>query len=887
MSCTKPTSDPRAVPAPLPPAGAGRAKAPGRVHTTGSTPSPHPSRRAGNRSRWPLAFAVLLLVGVASPAAADDAAFQQFRFAHALLQRGDDELAAEAFDDYLGSYPTGEHRGDAAYYRALLYRRADDPKAARQLLDAAPAPALVAAYAAKQLHARVLADLGEFDKAVAALEQIDPARLDDRAAAGVLHQRGVTYRAAGNLPAAEAALAAAAKPQTPLRPWARLDLAKVQALRDRPEEALKTLALVLNDAGEGGGDAAAEAARLSGDLSYRLKRYDDALGHYQRVLARHQSSRHFGPAVIGTLWALAAQGKHGQVIKTYNAYAEVLRPQYQPTAKYIAGSAWVALGEHEKAAGLLETLANSEQGIPLREQALYKLARSRYELGQYDAMRAAADRLLRLYPDTDLRLEVTFLEVAADAAAGDVNAAALRLGELIDEGPSYRYYRQALLRRADLFETHDQPEAAVKDYTAYAEAVAGDDRLTDTQAGRLREVRFKLVDLHTQLGDHAAAAAVAGDLLGADGLGPVEKQEAMYRRAVALIKAGEPEAALQQLQTLAEQTRGLGKYDAQVGYYRGLLMSVAGDEASAREAAKLLDAAAGEEKLTRPQRANALRLLALHQRETGDEGAAVASLRRLEKLAGREALADDERLFLGRRSLAAGQPKEAVDYLAALVPADDAAEVSDAELEALFLTARGRRALDQHDAAIDGYRHVIAIGRGYDETAQLELALTRRDKGQFNQALADLQPLISSESPTVRARSLYESALIYKRVGQEKLWADDAAGAAEPFKEAERLLKRMLLLYTGESNRPLRERGWVDLYEIAAEAGNAEAARDALGELIERYPDSAYADYAKALQMIAGLRDGDAKPALQKLRQETGDGWLKDRIAATLQQLER
>ena len=122
-------------------------------------------RIADGRGVNPLLFAAMLLVGLVHPPSAianppsSDPAHQQFLFAYKLLQRGEDRLAGEAFDEFLRDYPSAKTRGDALYYRAMLHRRAgESDKTIAQLKDA-PAPTLVPGYAVHLLRGQALADL--------------------------------------------------------------------------------------------------------------------------------------------------------------------------------------------------------------------------------------------------------------------------------------------------------------------------------------------------------------------------------------------------------------------------------------------------------------------------------------------------------------------------------------------------------------------------------------------------------------------------------------------------------------------------------------------------------------------------------------------------------
>ena len=86
-------------------------------------------------------FAVFLLFCFSASAfaqpAPSDPSHQQFLFAYKLLQRGENQLAVEAFDEYLTKFPDAAKRGDAMYFSAMLYRRLGQPaKALAKLADA-------------------------------------------------------------------------------------------------------------------------------------------------------------------------------------------------------------------------------------------------------------------------------------------------------------------------------------------------------------------------------------------------------------------------------------------------------------------------------------------------------------------------------------------------------------------------------------------------------------------------------------------------------------------------------------------------------------------------------------------------------------------------------
>ena len=458
--------------------------------------------------------------------AQSDAEHQQFLFAYKLLQRGEVEESAAEFDEYLGKFPNGEKLGDAQYYRALLHRRAGENDKAAKLLAAAAKPTLVPPYAVDLLSGQVLSDLGKYDDALKALEKIDTGELDPKVAVSALYLKGLAYRGADNLEAAATALGDAAKLDTPMKARALLDLAKVRALMKDKGEAIKVLdqCLALDDPA-----VAPEAARFAGDLSYNAGDYAPAIAYYNTVVARYQSSDHFSPAVVGLLWAQFADGRHDQVLQTFERTIKALPAEDRLPAYYLAGSARQERGEHAKAVQLLDHIAKGDSREPIQEKVLYKLAVSRFELEDYAAMNTAATRLLELFPDTRLRVDIAFLQATAEAEAGQVERGAARLTRFVDRGPTSPYYQQALLRRAHLYETHSEISAAAKDYEAYLESV-GSPTPTSLQAG------FRLMELLNALGQHKRVirqASAVLELKDAELRTPEVEQEALYRLAVA------------------------------------------------------------------------------------------------------------------------------------------------------------------------------------------------------------------------------------------------------------------------------------------------------------------------------------------------------------------
>lgn len=838
-------------------------------------PSGQPAAACRLRSIFhPLLLATALILGLLGPsqaAAQSDAAHQQFLFAYKLLQRGEDRLAAEAFDAYLGGFPQDAKRGDALYYRALLYHRAGDSAQAAALLADPPAPTLVPAYALDLLRGQILNDLKQYDAALASLERIDPSKLEPAVAASVHYLRGLAYRGAGNLPASAQQLTAAAALDSPLRHRATLDLARVQAMLDQPAQAIDTLQPCI-DAGDAA--IAAEAARLAGDLSYQRSRYDDAAAFYQQVVTAHQTSPHFGPSLVGLLWSHYAAGRFQTLLDAFAQYQPVLPKEHQPAAYYLAGSAQQELGQHEQAVALLEQAARDDQ--PLLEQALYKLAVSQFALGRFDAMRQTLDRFQQRFAQSDHAVDAAYLLAAAEAQAGDVARGAARLTQLIDQGPDHPYYRSALLRRAQLYEAHSQPAAAVADYQRYLQAAQeASDHSTTAQQAALR-----LIDLLHRLERFDESAATAQALLAQPNLDPLTEQEALYRLALAQMRQNQPDQALATLTTLHERFP-LHSYRDQALYYRGLLLMSLGQP---DEALPLLTQAAQQEKLEKDWRVNSLRLIAMHQRQAGGKASAAGTLAQLEALAGRDALNPDERLWLAQHLLDQNQAQTALTYLAPLQEPQPGVP-AEARAQALYLAGKALRSQGKPQEAQHALRHVIAMGRGFDLEARLELARSLTDQGQVDAALAELAGLISAEPADIAAEAIFESAQLYRQKAVEAQRLQDTQGLAQAREQAQHLLKRLVLLYPLPELAPLPQRAYLELADLAMESGQADEAASAWQELADKFPDGPYAAYARAMLAMARQRPAEAAALLAPLRDAPLDGRLKQRVEAALAKL--
>ena len=800
--------------------------------------------------------------------AQSDAEHQQFLFAYKLLQRGDLAEAAAEFDEYLGRFPRGDKLGDAQYYRALLHRKNGANDQAAAMLEGAGEPTLVPGYAVDLLRGQVLSDLGKFREALTALERIQTDELEPNVAVSALYLKGLAYRGAENLEAAATALADAAKLDTPMKPRALLDLAKVQALLNEPEQAVKTLDQCLSLESPG---TQPEAARFAGDLSYNQGKYEPAVAYYGTVVSRYQSSVHFAPSVVGMLWAQFGQQKYRELLTTFERFSQALPLQDRLPAWYLAGSAHQELGQHEQAVALLSEFARGEGTLPIQEKILYKLAVSQYHLKEREAMDRSIAELGRRFPQSPLRVDLAFLQASSDAEVGEVTRGANRLTVFIDQGPQSPYYQQALLRRANLYETHEELAAAARDYRLYLASVQQPSAVS-------LQATFRLMELAGALGkfDEVKTLALTTLAIAAPALKtPEAEQEAMYRLAVAQRNLGDLEAALTTHDRLAEK-HPLNPYRAESGLERGLIRMKLGDT---EQGVPLLRAAAEAEALPRSSRLSALRIVAQHAEEQGNADEALGLRKQMEALADGGVFTPGETLWMGRTLLDQGKPEEALTYFA---------HISDERLrdQARYLTGKAQRLTGQHAAALETLGEVRAVSRTYALPAWLEYALTLRDQGKLAEAITELNGLINTDQDQrIAAEALYEAGRIHRALAAKARQRNQPDAEQEQRREARRVLKMVVLLHADRAGEDLAQRSFIELAELAEQGGETEEEAQLLNELVTDYPDSVYATYAKGLLELRAGRRERAAEFLRLTLEQTPDPDLKRRAETALRSM--
>lgn len=789
----------------------------------------------------------------------------RFLFAYKLLSRGLRNEAAAEFDRYLKQFPRGAKRGDAIYYRALLHRQQGESDKAVALLIDTPEPTLVAPVRLSLLQAQALLDVKQPEEALAVLQTVDEKKLDPALLVAVQYLRGRAAWANGNLAAAQESLERAAKtgkdPQLQRR--ILLDLARVQAARGQGDAAAKTLGPLIDDRAA---KEAPEAAKLAGDLAYQANDYAEAAKRYELLLERFPASNEANAARIGLLWSKFSAADFKGVLRLHGQHREKLTGGDAATADYLAGVSAANLDDHQQAAKLLTNAAEGDGDDRLTAKALYQLAQSRQKLDDVEGMRRAIDELSRRFPQSPLRVDAAFLVASADAAEGDIEAGAAKLTDFIKAGPEHPYYRSALLRRARLYESAEQPAEAAADYLAYLDAP------TDTpDPETATAVELRILALQVAMGQADQAATRATSLLGSGRLSAAQEQEVMFRLAQAQQVQKRYAEALKTLDTLEKQ-HPVHTYQAQAAYLRGLLLM---SRDAAAKAVPLLLRASRDESLSEQQRVNALRVLAAAYRDAERPDQVRQLLLQIVGLAGLESLDVSERLWLARHMLDQNEPKLALRYLRDL---DAGPALQD---RAALLEGIAFRQDDKLEEARNVLLGVVARSARLGGDARLELARTMVAAKSYREALAELRGLTDDpKNPRLAAEALIEAGQIHQVLAEQARRAENPKAVADSLDEARRAYRFVTLVYDAENLEPLPQRGSLGLVDVAEQAGDVAAVKEALTSLIDKHREGPWVDYAKALLARQAGKDREARDAINRLKQQDNlPPKLRERLA--------
>ncbi|MEX2672332.1 MAG: tetratricopeptide repeat protein, partial [Phycisphaeraceae bacterium] len=298
--------------------------------------------------RAPLACLLIASLLLALPAPAFAEADRQFTFAARLMQQGENDLAQEAFEEFLSRFPDDRRISDVRYYMALLARKAGNHEQAERHLTHVDELRHVSPASLNLLRGQLALEAGEAEQAIEHLEAIKPDSLDDTETRATWHYLLATaYRSADNLDAAADHFDRASDAASSVRATAILELGKTRMQLNQPMAALEALRSALDESIPTA--EAAEARYLVASLAYDQRHFDMAIEYYQQVTRQHQRSDYYRPAVIGLLRAMGAAEQNQDLLDRYENSRNQLAAGDQAEALYLAAAAHVRLAEYDQA----------------------------------------------------------------------------------------------------------------------------------------------------------------------------------------------------------------------------------------------------------------------------------------------------------------------------------------------------------------------------------------------------------------------------------------------------------------------------------------------------------------------------------------------------------
>ncbi len=432
--------------------------------------------------------AALLALDRLDPRRADKAvqAEAEYLRGNCLLEKKDNERAAEAFGRYAAAPAGGRYRDDALLRQAVALARAGKAADAAGRFEAflrqAPASPLVPEVE-YQLAETLLAAGGRENDAIAHYQTVIARFGDHRLAPCAAYGIALAQLKKGSPADAADAFGRMAEryPQSDLAPQALYQKAVALGQAGRAADARAAFQVSLDRYPDGD---LAPASMLGLGMSLRReKQYSAAADVFRRLEAAPTDAKIDEAAAYELGWSLQQAGRDREAADAWQALAQKF-----PTGT-LAADAYYQLAEapyrgqkFAEAAALYEKALAALRDGRLKDRILYRLGWSRRGEGQWAEAAACFDRLLAETPESDLVAEATLAAGDSHLQAGRPAEAIVRLARLAD--PKFKDFARAANARLRLGEAQillGRSEDAVTTLTALEQAWPGYKAMADVQ----------------------------------------------------------------------------------------------------------------------------------------------------------------------------------------------------------------------------------------------------------------------------------------------------------------------------------------------------------------------------------------------------------------------
>lgn len=145
----------------------------------------------------------------------------------------------------------------------------------------------------------------------------------------------------------------------------------------------------------------ARALFLLAESYNQLRRGEDAVVRYRRVIDEHPQTPYVGPAQYGLAWHYFRADDHAQAADRFAVVRREQAGRLARRATYYEAVSRARAGATDRAVELYQTVADQQPDRRLAAEALYAAALLRYQQEDYGSAAAFLRSLLREYPDAE------------------------------------------------------------------------------------------------------------------------------------------------------------------------------------------------------------------------------------------------------------------------------------------------------------------------------------------------------------------------------------------------------------------------------------------------------------------------------------------------------
>lgn len=240
------------------------------------------------------------------------------------------------------------------------------------------------------------------------------------------------------------------------------------------------------------GLSVAESAPMINNGNYSLGRLllqigdlDRAIAALKKFVAAAPDDPLAGPAQMKIAESLLAEGRDESAEAEFKIYLESFTNRAgQAQAHCSRGWALANLGRYAEAAASFEKAFGMARGREEKERCLFKAADSYFQNEQYKLARAAYERFLEEYPESNLSPKANFQIAECMVRDGEITGAEQRLRDYLDTAPEGVAAEEALFRLAGIEMILGNWKKAIEYYNRQMSAHMGGDFYALALSGR-------------------------------------------------------------------------------------------------------------------------------------------------------------------------------------------------------------------------------------------------------------------------------------------------------------------------------------------------------------------------------------------------------------------